>query len=113
MGALISQLFPDTADRKTGESPWVWGGRESRSPFDVHLQIGADGQHGRCGLQSGGVVETFKVGCEEEGRAVEFGKGVGGFDDGVAEAFQDGVVERVEDGVLEDGVSDLVLLACG
>lgn len=112
MGALISQLFPDTADRKTGRV-LGFGGRESRSPFNVHLQIGADGQHGRCGFQSGGVVETFKVGCEEEGRAVEFGKGVGGFDDGVAEAFQDGVVERVEDGVLEDGVSDLVLLACG
>lgn len=49
---------------------------------------------------------------EEKGRAVEFGKGVGGFDDGVAEAFQNALVERVEDGVLENDVLDVVFLAC-
>ena len=47
-------------------------------------------------------METFQMGCEEEGCFVEFGKGVGGFDDGVAEGFEDGLVERGEDGVLED-----------
>lgn len=58
-------------------------------------------------------METFKMGCEEESCAAEFGKGVGGFDDGVAEALKDGDVERVEDGVLEDDVLDVVVLACG
>lgn len=57
-------------------------------------------------------MEAFEVGREEERRAVELGEGVGGFDDGVAEARQDAVVERVEDGVLEDDVLDPVFLAC-
>lgn len=52
------------------------------------------------------------MGREEECGAVEFGKGVGGFDDVVAEARQDGAVEGVEDGVLEDCVLDAVVLAC-
>ena len=48
------------------------------------------------------------MGCEEEGCIVEFGKGVWGFDDGVAEGFEDSLVERGEDGVLEDYLLDLV-----
>lgn len=56
---------------------------------------------------------AFKMGREEERGAVEFGKGVGGLDDGVAQALKDGDVDRVEDGVLEDGFLDAVLLACG
>ena len=58
-------------------------------------------------------MEAFEVGREEEGCAVEFGKGVGCFDDGVAKACEDGAVEVVEDGVLEDDVLDVVFLACG
>ncbi len=58
-------------------------------------------------------MEAFEVGREEEGCAVEFGKGVGCFDDGVAKAREDGAVEGVEDGVLEDDVLDVVFLACG
>ena len=58
-------------------------------------------------------METFEVGREEKCGAVEFGKGVWCFDDGVAKAFENGVVERVEDGVLKDGVVNVVFLACG
>ena len=82
------------------------------SPFHIHLQIRANAQYGRCDFQSGGVMETFEMGSEEKSGAVEFGKGVGGFDDAVAKACQDGAVERIEDGILEDDVLDAVFLAC-
>lgn len=58
-------------------------------------------------------MEAFEVRGEEEGGAVEFGKGVGGADDSVAEALQDALVERGEDWVLECHVLDGVFLACG
>ena len=77
-------------------------------PFNIHLQIGANGQYGRCNFQRASVMEAFKMRGKEKGRIVEFGKGVGGFDDGIAKAFQNGLVERVEDGVLENDVSDVV-----
>lgn len=55
------------------------------------------------------------MGREEEGRAVDFGEGARGVDDGVAELLQDGAVERGEDWVLEDdggGLDGLGVLVC-
>lgn len=85
----------------------------NRLPFNVRLQIRPNGQRGRRDFQGGSVVVTLEVGCEEERRAVDFGKGVRCVDDGVAEAVQDGAVERGEDRVLEYDVLDPVFLACG
>lgn len=48
------------------------------------------------------------MGCKEKRCAVEFGKGVGGFDDGVAKAFQNDLVKRFKDGVLKDDVLHVV-----
>ena len=48
------------------------------------------------------------MGCEEEGCVVEFGKGVWGFDNGVAEGFENVLVEGGEDGVLEGYFLDWV-----
>ena len=81
-------------------------------PLNIHLQIGANGQDRRCNSQRRSVMETFKMRGKEKGGIVEFGKGVGGFDDGIAKALENGLVERVEDGVLENDVSDVVSLAC-
>ena len=85
----------------------------NRLPSNIHLHIRADGQDWRCDFQSGSIMQAFEVGREEECCAVEFGKGVRGFDDGVAEAVQNGAVERVEDRVLEDNVLHGVCSAYG
>lgn len=108
LNVLISQTFLNSTERDEKSF-----NNRNILPFSIHLQIRADGQCGRCSFQGGGVNITFKMRCEEECCAVEFGKGVRSFDDGVAQALKNGDVDRVEDGVLEDDFSDVVLLVCG